>query len=67
MEIEVLQKNYSLLRRILNPEDSLKNRIDLSKLESIIFDRLPSELEKNAPANFPELYFDFKQEYERFR
>ena len=36
-------------------------------MENIIFKELPDALEKNAPPNFPELYFDFKYEYERFK
>lgn len=41
--------------------------VDLHDIEKMITKTLPDTLEKNAPSNFPELYFDFKQEYERFK
>lgn len=67
MEIDELRKNFSLLKRIINPVDSTAERVDLSTLKGLIFEQLPKALKDNAPANFPELYFDFKQEYERFK
>lgn len=67
MEFDDLLKNFTLLKKIVNPVNSLEGKVDLTEVEKIIFNRLPEELEENAPANFPQLYFDFKQEYERFK
>lgn len=47
--------------------DSTSLSVDLSKIEKIINDKLPNSLGKNAPYNFPELLFDLKYEYSKFR
>lgn len=62
-----MSKNTSLLKRIIMNEKNENLKVDLSGIEKIITKVLPAELEKNAPSNFPELYFEFKQEYERFK
>lgn len=67
MEYEELCRDFSLLKRIVSPLNSTSGKADLTAVEKIIFNKLPETLEGNAPANFPELYFDFKFEYERFR
>lgn len=67
MEFEELRRSFDLLKRIVDPNDSAGGKADLSAVEKLIFTQLPETLEGNAPANFPELYFDFKYEYERFR
>lgn len=67
MEFEELRRNFALLKRIVSPADSAGEKVDLSTVEKMIFTQLPDTLEGNAPSNFPELYFDFKYEYERFR
>jgi GTP-binding protein EngB required for normal cell division len=41
--------------------------VDLSKIETIINQKIPDTLKKNAPEDFYELYTDFKSEYEKFR
>lgn len=33
----------------------------------MIYEHLPMEIEQLAPPNFPELYFDFKAEFEKLR
>lgn len=67
MEYENLIRDFSLLKRIVNPNDSAGGKVDLSAVEKLIFTQLPEALEENAPSNFPQLYFDFKYEYERFK
>lgn len=47
--------------------DSTSLSVDLSKIEKIINEKLPNSLSKNAPYNFPELLFDLKYEYSKFR
>lgn len=47
--------------------DNTSLSVDLSKIEKIINDKLPNSLSKNAPYNFPELLFDLKYEYSKFR
>lgn len=44
-----------------------KLAVDLSKLEKMIQETLPSEIERLAPPNFPELLFDFQHEYSKLR
>lgn len=56
-----------LLKRIIAPvvgENDLP--FDVSRLEKIIKEKIPETLEKNAPPNFPELYFDFEYVYSKF-
>ena len=62
-----MSKQINLLKRIIMTDGADKLNVDLSGIEKIITQKLPAELGKNAPPNFPELYFDFKQEYERFK
>lgn len=63
----LLEQEFQLLKNIIQPSKRYDISIDISNLENIIFKELPDALEKNAPPNFPELYFDFKYEYERFK
>ncbi|MGH4139466.1 dynamin family protein [Clostridium sp.] len=74
MEYEELELQYSkikeefeLFKNIVKPNSDISLKIDLSKIEKIINERVPTALEQNAPPNFPELYFDFKYEYGKFR
>ena len=60
-------RKFSLLKNIIRFSETNQPSVNLSEIEKIIFTELPTQLEKNAPPNFPELYFDFKQEYERFK
>ena len=60
-------KNLSLLKKIISPsfeENPLP--FDISRLEKIIKEKIPAALKKNAPPNFPELYFDFEYVYSKF-
>lgn len=67
METEELLKSFSLLKRIVSPVNSISLKGDLSAIDRLISNELPAALKDNAPANFPQLYFDFKQEFERFK
>lgn len=58
---------FELLTNIIQYSETADLKVDLHKVEDIIFHGIPNALEKNAPANFPELYFDFKHEYENFK
>lgn len=62
-----IKEQFNLLKNIIKFSETADMKIDLSEIEKMIFNTLPDSLEKNAPSNFPELYFDFKQEYERFK
>lgn len=67
MESERIVRDFALLKRIVSPENSANVKVDLSAAEKLISNELPQALEDNAPSNFPQLYFDFKQEFERFK
>ena len=60
-------KNFDLLKRIValsGTDGSLP--VDITRLTKIIREEIPQVLEKQAPPNFPELYFDFEQIYGQF-
>lgn len=61
------EKNLSLLKKIISPSfDDNPLPFDISRLEKIIKEKIPAALKKNAPPNFPELYFDFEYVYSKF-
>ena len=55
-----------MLKNIIRYSDVPDLSIDISRAEQIIKE-LREKLKKNAPSNFPELYFDFTEEFERFK
>ncbi len=55
------QKQLHLLKQIIKYEESADLCVDLTEIEKLIFTELPETLAKNAPANFPELYFDLSR------
>ena len=65
--VKNMPSQTNLLKRIIMTNETANLNVDLSEIEKIITKELPNKLEKNAPPNFPELYFEFKQEYERFK
>lgn len=67
LKYEKLNGEFELLRNIVKPNNDATLKINLGKIEKIINKFIPYTLEKNAPPNFPELYFDFKYEYSKFR
>ena len=62
-----MKQQANLLKRISYMAQTPGFQVDLSVIEKLITKTIPAELAKNAPSNFPELYFDFTQEYERFK
>lgn len=62
---EDVLKQFELLKNITRANSSVGGRINLTKLEKMIHEQLPEELEQLAPPNFPQLYFDFKAEYNK--
>ena len=67
MEQNEVIRQFALLKDLIVYSETADLSVNLSEIEKIIEKDLPSEMKKNAPPNFPELYFDFKQEYERFK
>jgi len=59
-------EQLALLKKIIAPVVENVLPANLSRLEKIIKERIPKALEKNAPPNFPELYFDFEYVYSKF-
>ena len=65
--MEELKEQFELLKRIVTPAGERADLpVDILDLKKIIKEKIPEALEKQAPPNFPELYFDFQQVYERF-
>lgn len=61
------EEQISLLKKIIDPNrDERILPARLEELENTIKKRLPEALEKNAPPDFPALYFDFCYIYDRF-
>lgn len=59
--------DFTLLKHIITPRQrAQKLPVDVSRLEKIIREEIPQALSKQAPANFPELYFEFEQVYGQF-
>lgn len=65
--MEELKEQFELLKRIVAPAGKRADLpVDISDLEKIIKEEIPEALKKQAPPNFPKLYFDFQQIYKRF-
>ena len=62
-----LASQFQLLKNITRANIDTTLSVDLTKLEKMIHEQLPSEIEQLAPPNFPELYFDFKAEFDKIR
>ena len=67
MNTDKLIRNFELLQNISKQNLDKSLKVDLSNVEKIINNIIPETLEKNAPPNFPELFFNFKSEYEKFK
>lgn len=67
MNTDKLVRNFELLQNISKQNLDKSLKIDLDNVEKIINNIIPETLEKNAPPNFPELFFNFKSEYEKFK
>ncbi len=64
---EKLIKNFKLLCNVIKQDKNPEMKVDLKKIEKIINDKIPETLKKNVPADYYELYKDFKSEYEKFK
>lgn len=64
---EEIVSNFELLKNISRANTGHAPRVNLTNLEKMIYEHLPMEIEQLAPPNFPELYFDFKAEFEKLR
>lgn len=65
---EKLSANFELLCNIIRQNTTGNQlKVDLSKIEDIINNKIPDTLKRNAPEDFYELYMNFKSEYEKFR
>lgn len=69
-----LLENFQLLCRLISPSAASRDgsasperEVDLSRLEEIIFKRIPEAMNRNAPPDYYELYMDFRAEYDKFR
>ncbi len=66
MEFEKLRRDFLLLKRIVSPTNSVSGKVDISGVEKLISE-LSEALKDNAPSNFPDLLFEFRKEFERFK
>lgn len=64
---EEIVSHFELLKNISRANTGHTSRVSLTNLEKMIYEHLPMEIEQLAPPNFPELYFDFKAEFEKLR
>ncbi|MDY4078245.1 MAG: dynamin family protein [Clostridium sp.] len=62
-----MKKQVDVLKKVIKPSEKFSLKVDLKNIEMIINKKLPDILEKNAPLNFPKLYFDFNYEYNKFK
>ena len=66
VKVEPMQQ-LALLKEIMVSSEEVNGlAFNVSKLEKIIKEKIPQTLGKNAPANFPELYFEFDYVYSKF-
>ncbi|MGL4876410.1 MAG: dynamin family protein [Clostridium sp.] len=66
-EYKKLEEQFNLFKNITKSNNATVLKVNLNKLEKMINDTLPNNLSENAPPNFPQVYFDFKYEYSRFK
>lgn len=60
-------RQFDLLKNITRNNDVQTISVNLIKLEKLLYEQLPEEIKDLAPPNFPELYFNFKVEYDKMR
>lgn len=60
-----VEQEIQLLKKVTSPVLEGSMEIDLSVLEKIIKEKIPESLRHNAPANFPDLYFEFEYTYSK--
>lgn len=64
---EEVISHFELLKNITRANNGQQVKVNLTKLEHLIYEQLPAEVEQLAPPNFPELYFDFKTEFDKLK
>lgn len=64
---EKLLNNFKLVCNVIQMSGTGDLKVDLSKLEGILNQKIPDALKDYAPEDFYELYTDFKSEYEKFK
>ncbi|MCD7855005.1 MAG: dynamin family protein [Clostridiales bacterium] len=62
-----LKDNFMLLSNVIRQDKTSGLKVDLSRIEKIINDKIPETVKSNSPHNFYELFTDFKSEYEKFK
>lgn len=67
IKYEKLKTQFDLFKKITETHQDSCLKVDLSKIEQMVYEEVPNTLGSYAPPNFPKLYFDFKYEYERLR
>ena len=60
-----VEQEVQLLKKVTSPVEEGSMPIDISALEKTIKEKIPKALASNAPANFPELYFEFTYTYSK--
>ena len=60
-----IEQEVQLLKKVISPVEEGSMPIDISALEKTIKEKIPKALASNAPANFPELYFEFTYTYSK--
>ena len=65
---EILLENYKLLCNLVAQRgESNQYKVDLSKVEDFINNKISEKLRNYTPDEFDELFTNFKSEYEKFR
>ena len=60
-----IEQEVELLKKVTSPIEERELPIDISALEKTIKDKIPKALGSNAPANFPDLYYEFTYTYSK--
>ena len=64
---EEVISHFELLKNITRANTGQQLQVNLTKLERLIYEQLPAEVEQLAPPNFPKLYADFKMEFDKLK
>ncbi len=59
--------NFEFLSDIIKCDKNVVLWENLEKIKKIIDEKIPEKLKRNAPADYYELYMDFKYEYEKLK
>lgn len=64
---EEIRQHFELLKTITRANGGQATNMHVSKIEKFIYEQLPADVARLAPPNFPELYFDFKAEFDKLK